>query len=204
MNRLHRTLAVAAATLGCAAVVAGRKPAIDPSVLASEIDQETDHISALELAEQIMRADPTLRVFDLRSAADFDDFHIPTSQRATISDLTHETLPLNSKIVLYSAGGAHAAQAWVLLRLRGYRNVYFLREGMYEWNARVLEPQLAVDATASERTAFERAVPLSRFFGGKTHTGVARAELLPGYWTGAPNEGGPVVALAASVRRRGC
>ena len=198
-------LVAAAAALGCTAVIAGRKPAIDPSVLASEIDQETDHISALELAEQIMRADPTLRVFDLRSAADFDDFHIPTAQRATISDLTHEALPLNSKIVVYSAGGAHAAQAWVLLRLRGYRNVYFLREGMYEWNARVLEPQLAVDAHgAGNAQPLIALVPLSCFFGGKTHTGVSRAELLPGYWTGVPNEGGPVVAEAATVRRRGC
>ena len=204
MNRLHRTLAVAAAALGCTSVIAGRKPAMDPSVLASEIDQETDHISALELAEQIMRTDPTLRVFDLRSTTDFDDFHIPTAQRANLSDLTHAALPLNSRIVLYSAGGAHAAQAWVLLRLRGYRNVYFLREGVYEWNARVLEPQLAVDATASEREAFERAAPLSRFFGGKTHTGISRAELLPGYWMRTSNEGGLAIAQAGPVRRRGC
>ena len=33
-------------------------------------------------------------------------------------------------IVLLSEGGAHAAQAWVLLQVRGYRNVFFLRDGI--------------------------------------------------------------------------
>jgi 3-mercaptopyruvate sulfurtransferase SseA len=32
-------------------------------------------------------------------------------------------------IVLLSEGGAHAAQAWVFLQIRGYRNVFFLRGG---------------------------------------------------------------------------
>src|SRR4051794_7072467 len=107
MNRLHRTLAVAAATLGCTAAVAGRRPATDPSALATEIDRETDHISALDLAEQIMRNDANLRLYDLRSAAEYDDFHIPGAQRTTVSELTRTTHPVNARIVLYSTGGAH-------------------------------------------------------------------------------------------------
>jgi len=206
MNRLHRTLAIAAATLGCTAAVAGRRPTTDPSVLATEIDRETDHVSALDLAEQIMRNDADLRLYDLRSAAEYEEFHIPRAQRTTVTDLTRTTLPANAKIVLYSTGGAHAAQAWVLLRMRGFRNVSFLREGAYEWTARVLQPQLAVDATAAERAEFERAKPMSRFFGGTARTGVARAEVLQGYWTGAANDGSSVTTAGATsvVRRQGC
>jgi len=32
-------------------------------------------------------------------------------------------------IVLLSEGGAHAAQACVILQMRGFRSVYFLRDG---------------------------------------------------------------------------
>ena len=47
-------------------------------------------------------------------------------------------------------------QAWVLPRRRGYRHVFVLREGLYEWIARVLEPRLAVDATPNERSSSKR------------------------------------------------
>jgi len=200
MTQIHRTLAVIAATLGCAAALADRQPAGDAAHLATEIDAERDHISALELAERIMHHDSTLRIFDLRSSAEFEQFHIPSASPITIRDLTNQSLPRDASIVLYSEGGAHAAQAWVLLRMRGYAKVYFLREGIYEWNARVFEPKLATDATPAERAEFERAAELSRYFGGVPRSGVSRSELPAGYWTAAP-EAKP---RTEKIRRRGC
>src|SRR6185312_14049684 len=101
-----------------------------------------DHLSALELADRLMRGDSGLLVFDLRSKAEFEDLHIPTAQLATIDSLIKANLPRDATLVLYSEGGAHAAQGWVLLRLRGYRDVFVLREGLYEWIGRVLETRL--------------------------------------------------------------
>ena len=51
-----------------------------------EIAAERDHISAPELAERIIAGDPALRVFDLRSAAEFEQMHIPTAQHAIDRD----------------------------------------------------------------------------------------------------------------------
>ena len=70
------------------------------------------------------------------------------------------------------------------MRQRGHRDVRLLRQGLYEWIARVLEPRLAVDATPEERTEFERAASLSRFFGGVPRANVARREVPVGYWNG--------------------
>jgi rhodanese-related sulfurtransferase len=209
MNCIHRTLAIAAATLGGAAAVVGARPMISPSQLAAEIDKQDDHISAVDLAELIMKSDQTLRIFDLRSKMEFDNFHIPGATLATLSRLANESLPHDSTIVLYSTGGAHAAQAWVLLRMRGYRNVYFMREGVYEWMARVSWPRLAIDATSKETIEFERAKVLSRFFGGTPMTDVPRTSIPQGYWTGAPNDGaldsaGAVEQTTKVIRRRGC
>jgi len=217
---IHGALAIAAATLGLAAAVAEGRPAIDAAQLASDITAERDHVTAPELAARIMRQDPSLRLLDLRPRADYDALHIPTAEPVTLDELAHAPLPRDASIVLYSEGGVHSAQAWVLLRLRGYRDVRFLREGIYEWLARVLEPRLASDATAAERADFARAEQQSRFFGGQPRSGVPRSEVPTGYWTNASAEpatrsgvgaGGsgssPADAIRAtigSVRRRGC
>jgi rhodanese-related sulfurtransferase len=207
MSRLHQGLAATAAMLALAAALIDARPAVGATDLAADIEAERDHISAIDLAERIVRGDAALQVLDLRPAEEFERFHIPGASPITLDDLARTTFPRNATIVLYSEGGTHSAQGWMLLRLRGHRNVYFLREGIYEWIARVHEPKLASDATPAERDAFEQAATLSRFFGGVPTIEVSRAELPVGYWTGQgdrheqPSRTGPAIA---AIRRRGC
>jgi len=209
LTRLHGALACAAAVLGLAAAAADAGSA-DVTRLAADITAERDHISAPDLADRIMRQDGSLQVIDLRPRADFDAFHVPTATHSTLDALVHTTFPAGASIVLYSEGGTHSAQAWMLLRLRGYRDVTFLREGIYEWMARVVEPRLAVDATAGERAAFARADVHSRYFGGLPRAGVPRSDVPTGYWTveqsPTPGSTGTATAgdLVTRVRRRGC
>ena len=216
MNTVHRALAIGAAVLGLAAAAADR-PAVDPAALAAEIVSERDHITAPELAERIMRQDASLHVIDLRPRADYDALHIPTATHAPLETLARQAFPRGTSIVLYSEGSTQSAQGWVLLRLRGQRDVRFLREGMYEWLARVMEPRLATDATDAERQEFARAEAQSRFFGGQPRSNMPRAEVPVGYWS-APSErtgstsgsAGPtnvadaIRASAGAIRRRGC
>jgi rhodanese-related sulfurtransferase len=202
MNRLHSALAITAATLAGGAAISDSALQTHPAQLAAEIESGQDHTSAIELAERIMRGHRDLMVFDLRSAAAFNEFHIPGARHATLRDLSMASFAHSSMVVLYSEGGAHAAQAWVLLRLRGYRNVFFLREGVYEWISRVLDPRLAVDATAAERDEFKRAAELSRYFGGAALSDVPRSEVPRGYWTGLSQD--VEQPAAPGFRRRGC
>lgn len=210
MTSLHTALAIVAAALGLAAPFANRGPAIDAAQLASEIEAERDHITAPELAERIMRQDPSLRVIDLRPRADYDQLHIPTATHATLEALARERFPRDASIVVYSEGGVHSAQAWVLLRLRGHGDVRFLREGIYEWLALVMEPRLAVDATPAERASFARAEEQSRFFGGQPRSNVPRSEVPVGYWSGGDESSAQAAPAAgaraaiANIRRRGC
>jgi len=152
----------------------------------------------LELGERVMRGDRNLLVLDLRSEPEFQEFHIAGAHRTSLKGLARDSLPQTSDIVLYSERGDHAGECWMLLRMRGYRRVYFLREGLYEWVSRVYEPRLATDATPGERAEFKRAAVLSRFFGGTPRSDVPRGEVPSGYWTGHAGDG-------ATVRkRRGC
>ena len=145
--------------------------------LASEIEHETDHVTALELAEWIRERRPGLRVLDVRADSEYAAYHIPGAEHTTLGVLAATKFSQSETLVLYSEGGAHAAQAWVLLRSAGVRNVFFLRGGVLEWLDDVMNPVVASE--------------LTRYFGG-----VPRLTAVP-----IPGAGAPVIA---SMRRRSC
>jgi hypothetical protein len=85
----HRVLAVTAALLGVLALFAGTpSPAkLDVGALAAEIVREDDHVTAIELAQWIRDRKAGLRVFDLRTAEEFDEYHVPTAKRVALDAL---------------------------------------------------------------------------------------------------------------------
>jgi rhodanese-related sulfurtransferase len=145
--------------------------------LADQIEHETDHVTALELAGWIRAQHPGLRVIDVRSDSEFGEYHIPGAKRMALPTLATASFDPSETLVLYSEGGAHAAQGWVLLRTAGLRNVYFLRGGILEWMDDVMNPTAPSD--------------LTRYFGG-----VPRLTAVP-----LPGAAAPVVAR---MRRRSC
>ena len=207
MSRVHSTLVIAAAILGLAAAGQDLRTGAAVTKLTSEIDAAGGYISAPDLADRIVRGDSGLRVLDLRSRAEYDQLHIAGASHIVFEDLAH-AVPGDATVVLYADGGSTAARAWMLLHTRGHQSVLVLREGLYEWIGRVLEPRLASDATAAERAAFARAAETSRFFGGIPLTGVPRADVATGYWTGIDRSGHQPAGMSkraiASIRRRGC
>ena len=157
-----RIAAVAALVLAVGALLAGdpRPPAASDAsrrLLAGEIEREADHVTALELAAWIRDRRPGLRVIDVRPDSEYRAYHVPTAERMALADLVTRRWQAGETLVLYSEGGAHAAQAWVLLRAAGLREVYFLRGGILEWLDEVMQPV--------------RSSELTRYFGG-----TARAE----------------------------
>ena len=202
MITLKRGLALGAAVLATLAAVAGPyKAGIEPSIavsagdrptatdLAHQIENEDDHVTALELAQWIRERKPGLRVIDIRSETEFDAYHIPSAERMPLATLATLKPADGETLVLYSEGGAHAAQGWVLLRSAGHHQVFFLRGGLLDWMEDVMSPSLPTD------TSRARIAALSRYFGG-----VPRAGAVP-----IPGAAGPSVAAeVARVRRRGC
>jgi rhodanese-related sulfurtransferase len=144
---------------------AGRHATIDVASLAVTVAREEDHVSALELAQWIKDRRAGLRIVDVRSAAEYAAYHVPRAEHVALDSLANVTFREDDTIVLYSEGGAHAAQAWVFLRALGYKHVFFLRGGVYEWLDQVMNPRLS-DTTPAGRNAFARAGTLSRYFGG--------------------------------------
>jgi len=138
-----------------------------------------DHVTAGELAGWIVAGRADYRLIDLRSEGEYAEYHIPTAENVTLTLLPDASIGANEKVVLYSEGGIHASQAWMLMRAKGFKSVYALKGGLEQWKDEVLFPSLAENATPRERARFERAVALARFFGGSPRTGGTQLAAAP-------------------------
>lgn len=177
---LPSRLALLAFVLGLVAVFGdpygGGAVTLKPQELAVMVQKEVDHVSVQELAGWIIQQRSDYRLIDLRDPQAYATYHIPSAENLAITELPGDTLARNEKIVLYSEGGIHSAQAWFLMKAEGYQGVYILRGGLDEWNDGILYPALPADATPQQRAAFEKARQVSAFFGGTPRVGGAQPE----------------------------
>ena len=141
-------------------------PSAHTDAIAAEIEREADHIDALELAALIKSRAPGVRVLDLREQLDTSTYLIPGAVAVSMTDLDTVVVRPGEQLVLYSDGGAHAAQAWVLLRVRGIRDALVLKDGMAAWEDEVLSPLLPAVPDDTAKARFQRAKELSLWFGG--------------------------------------
>jgi len=150
------------------AVTDGRGPlsAAQTGAIAAEIASEADHVDAIDLAELIKTGQRGLRIIDLREGLDTSTYMIPGAVPMSLAELDTIRVAGGERLVLYSDGGAHAAQAWVLLRVRGIREALVLKDGMAAWEDEVLSPLLPTVPDDSARTRFKRARELALWFGG--------------------------------------
>lgn len=141
MNSPQKYLAVAALLLASLALIVRNpketgKVNVDLGEIAQAVEQEDDHVTADELAAMLTEGSTKLRVIDLRDSLAYLRYHIPTAERVAISELVAMTFQPTETVVLYSEGGIHAAQAWILLTSKGHRNVLTLKGGLPEWKNR--------------------------------------------------------------------
>jgi thiosulfate/3-mercaptopyruvate sulfurtransferase len=124
----------------------------------SETEDAVDHISPETLAEQLMAGAPDLTLIDIRPAADTNEFTLRGARRVPLPDLLAAVgnLPPGQRVVLFSNGTTHAAQAWTELRYHGYSNAYVLTDGILGfWRDCLTPPSLqpGLDADAARARA---------------------------------------------------
>jgi rhodanese-related sulfurtransferase len=177
----NRRLALAALVLGMGALFAsvdhGRTLVLHEKELATLVQRELDHVDPATLAGWIIQGKSDYRLLDLRDAAAFAAYHIPTAENVPLASLNDGSLQRNENLVLYSEGGIHAAQAWMLLRALGYRGVITLRGGLDGWKEEVLFPVRPLEPTPVEQARFERAAAVASYFGGQPRSAGSGEEL---------------------------
>jgi rhodanese-related sulfurtransferase len=163
---LHNTIASIALILGLGAAIIGSPTRGNHrlSAITRLIESEQDHITSIELAVNLMEGRKQIRIIDLRDSVSFLRYHIPGAELMSLTTLLNGGIKRNEHIVIYSQGGTHASQAWVLLKTIQFDSVLTLLGGMGSWENEVLFPVLNSDTVGSRM--FEQKKASSLYFGG--------------------------------------
>jgi rhodanese-related sulfurtransferase len=203
-------LALVALALGAVALFSqpqrGPFVKLDAREMGAIVDAEADHVTARELAAWIVEGRSDYRLLDLRSPEEYAKYHIPGAENVQAKDLRDYPLLPSEKIVVYSEGGIHGAQGWMLLKALGYPSVYTLLLGLDAWTDEVLYPAPPPGDDPRAKAEFEKAAAMASFFGGKARTDAeatdASAPVLP---TLAAPASAPIVPVAPRGKKReGC
>jgi rhodanese-related sulfurtransferase len=175
----NQKLGAVALVLGAAALAAtvrpGRTVSFNAKDLLTRIEREDDHVTPAELATWIIEGRADYRLIDIRGAAAFAAYHIPTAEHIPLSQIADGALARTDKIILYGDGGIHAAQGWMVLTSMGYHRAYSLREGLDAWKDEVLYPTAPEHPTPEVAARFERVAQIARFFGGQVRAAAPAA-----------------------------
>lgn len=149
----------------------GNLVSMNTTELGMIVEGKVDHVTVQDLADWIIQAKMDFKLIDLRTEQEYNEYHIPNSENINIAALEKTSIPKTEKIVLYSEGGIHSAQAWMLLKAKGYKGVYILFGGLEDWKDQILFPKLSETATPEQIAKFEKTKEVSKFFGGTPSVG---------------------------------
>jgi len=118
---------------------------LSPEELLEQVNSGIQYFSPDDIADMIIRKDPSLMLIDVRSQDEYEQFHLPGAVNIPLSDLLADEWKeyLNQDIrtnVFYSNGTVDANQAWMLTMQLGYKNNYVLQGGLNYWAETIMNP----------------------------------------------------------------
>lgn len=153
-----------AAVLAAAAAVSHRVRAAEMTAAVDSITKDAGQVAAGELAQWILEKQQDYQLIDLREPWQFDDYHIPTAINIPFAQLfgADTRLDKNKKVVVYGLGAGHAAQAQLLLAMKGYR-AYALNDGIIAWWDEVMTPT-SIRSASPQSSGYQQARQLREYF----------------------------------------
>lgn len=159
---------------------------IPPDLLLKEIHDPARYISVDQVADRLIKEDPSLMLVDVRPSEEVKSYTLPGSLSIPLSDLLkpewQDYLDQDAMdVVFFSNGDVFADQAWVFCKRKGYNNIYVLSGGLNSWFETIMQPTPPDDTAPSEafdRYAFRRGAAMF-FSGGSMETGNTATEAKP-------------------------
>lgn len=122
--------------------------------LVHQLNNKSNYIQADELAHMIIDKEPGFQVLDIRSKEDFEKYHIPGSFNLPMDELfsaaAAELIVPSQMKILVSNGNTKAGQAWLLMRSKGYKDLFVLQGGMNYWVNVFSNPGKPADIAADD------------------------------------------------------
>lgn len=128
---------------------------VQPEILLLEMNSPERYLSPDLVAEKIINEDPRIFLVDVRSADEYDEYHIPGAYNFPLSDVLYDSVSnvLNQKyrdIVFYSNGQITADQAWILYRQKDYKNLYVMEGGLNQWFDQIMMPKMPDEVESTD------------------------------------------------------
>jgi len=154
-------------TFGCTV-----DPPSDAQLLLSKIADQNRFISADDLAMRIINDDPDIRLIDVRSPYEYEQYSLPNAVNIPLDLLLKEEnlkdlQKKGKELILFSNAAILSDQAWVLLNQKGYSNSFVLKGGLNEWFRTIMLPEMPLEGEPDEAFdlyAFRKGASL--YFGG--------------------------------------
>jgi sulfur-carrier protein adenylyltransferase/sulfurtransferase len=173
----------------------------NPAQLLAEVKDASYLLSTDVVADMLVKKDPSLQLIDVRSQAEFDQFHLPGAVNVPLDNILSEE---NSALfdqdvkmnVLYANGTTAASEAWMLLRQQGYKSLYVMQGGMNYWAETIMNPaQPSASAPDDELAKYDFRKAAGGVLGGGGTTAPAAAGV------SAPAPSAPKAGAAPKKKR---
>lgn len=140
--------------------------------LLEDINTETAIKTTDEVADLLVKEDPSVMLIDVRSKDDYDKWHLKGAKNIPLNNLySEESLDnfglLGVNYILYSNGTVDAQSAWIMLRLKDFKNIFVMQGGANHWYETILKPVPPANVEDDEEVAkydFRKAA--SQYFTG--------------------------------------
>jgi len=131
---------------------------LSPEDLLEHVNSGMQYVTPDEVADMIIKQDPSLLLIDVRPEDEYEKYHLPGAINIPLSSLLDDDWKpyLNQDVrlnVFYSNSTVNANQAWMLTRQLGYRNNYVLQGGMNYWAETIMNPSAPPSTSPDEEIA---------------------------------------------------
>jgi len=127
--------------LGLVLVLLPPKKAYDemqPEELLRQVTSPSRFVSPDDVADRLIKKDPSMLLVDVRSAGQFMEYSLPGAFNMPLQDILKpefdELLSQEGmEFIFYSNGDILSDQAWILYRRKEYKNIFVMKGGLNEW-----------------------------------------------------------------------
>lgn len=153
--------------------------------LLQEVNEGIQFTSPDDVAKLIVSQDPTILLVDVRSADEFENFHLEGAINIPLTDLLNPEWEsyLDQDVrtnIFYCNGSTKSNQAWMITRQLGYRNCLVMQGGLNYWFETIMNPTAPGDLSADDMLAkYDFRKGASKVFGGGATEALAPAAANP-------------------------
>ncbi len=131
---------------------------ISAEELLIEANSRNQYFSPEELADLLIKKDPSIQLIDVRDPEEYEKYSLPNALNIPLSSLLSDEWAdyIDQDVVMnifYSNGSLKANEAWLITRQLGYENNYVLEGGLNYWAEAILNPEAPPSTSPNEEFA---------------------------------------------------